>query len=402
MKYLLLISLLLFQSGCSFLTDSKSDDYPIPEYNQFEKPDKNSIRIRLNEIYKNRFFNENPTSEQFPCEIDTYNKSFMSCEVDLHGNGTLYAKRKNFDIKLSYNDSININNKFTKRFRLLSLTSDKGYINNLIGYTLCKDLNLFFSEFHLTELYVNNDYYGIYLFIEDVEESLKRSFPNIEFIIRRRNNNDLDLKYYKSKDSIKAVSASDYMNKYKQIYLFSDQENGSNLLNSIKEHFNLDSYCKLLSINSLLENGDYTDELFVYGYPLKNNNIIKPYFNPCTWDFDDLFSAPHGNNSFPEDLIYCSENSLDRDIYYDKFLYEYYKCQMLNLLSNTITTEKIDTLFSTITQKLEFFLSKDKVLSVENNLSTNKISTWNDYKSYYEELRIRILKRREYLLNNLK
>lgn len=402
MKIFLLLLLQIFFISCSFISDSLQSDYSIPILSPLNIQDSNTIRIRLDYNHEKKLFSSKPSNEKFMCAFDTHSKSFSSCELDLHGNGTIYSKRKNFDVKILKNDSLEFNEIYTKRIRLLSLSSDKGYINNLLGYTLSKNIDLFHSEFKLIELYINETFHGMYLLIEDVEEGIKRNFTDIEFLIRRRNNDDIDLKYYKSKNSKKALSASNYIDSYKSIYYLSENLNEQSLLNELTRISNFKNYCYWLSLNMLLQNGDYTDELYVSGFSIENSNgNIIPYFDFSVWDFDDLFSPPHDGNVSNCELIYCAENSLDRDIMNNKVLYDFYKISFQELLANTLTKEFINNTFDSIITQLEPFLSKSKILDINNNLSLDKNSNWNDYKEYYNEIRIKVLNRRINILNLL-
>lgn len=398
-RLFILISLATFLF-CSFITEHNNN--PIPELEKLTLENSSIFRIRLNYEYEDEIFSDNPSSEQYMCSFDSYNATFNNCIIDIHGNGTFYAKRKNFDIKLATGDSIDINTIKTKRFKLLSLSSDKGYINNLLGYTLSKKLDLFYSEFKLIELYINENSHGMYLLMEDVESSIRRSFPEVEFIIRRRNNSDIDLKYYKSKNSEKAISASDYMQGYNNLYYYSDLYNKEELLNLLTNNYDFKKYCTWLSLNTLLKNGDYTDELYIHALPIKNSNSLTvPYFNFSVWDFDDLFKEPHMGNSIPNSLIYCSENKLDRQIAFDSVLYNYFSSTLNSLLIKSLTTQTIDTVFDDLTTKLKIYLSDEKFLKINNNLEVNNNSKWIDYQEYYDKLKLDIIDRRKHLLKIL-
>jgi hypothetical protein len=127
------------------------------------------------------------------------------------------------------------------------------------------------------------------------------------------------------------------------------------MYDTLSSYIDMEQYFTKLSIDMLIKNGDYTDEIIFYT-KIKNGKELLGIF---PWDYDDIFSSqPHeiGNpwapgtvfgkrqyNSMNDviadvgpKLLYSIEDDLDYKIAKDSFLYQEY----LKTLQGVI--EKID------------------------------------------------------------
>lgn len=92
----------------------------------------------------------------------------------------------------------------------------------------------------------------------------------------------------------------------------------------------LDRYLAWIALMTVLQNGDYVDEMTFYATETCDpaNGEPRPYFTPMAWDADDIFSECHElsiNAIFdPAGLLYCTESDFDHFIFADPHIYALY------------------------------------------------------------------------------
>ncbi len=74
---------------------------------------------------------------------------------------------------------------------------------------------------------------------------------------------------------------------------------------------------------------------------------------------------------------------------------------MKDLLENNLTESYLTALFKEIEQDNALFLSRDVILSIQNNLPESFPATWQGFTEYYRYRLEYLLQRREYLLHAL-
>ena len=94
-------------------------------------------------------------------------------KVKVRGNWTTTYKKKPLRIKFDEKQSmlgLNDGNKF-KNWVLLASFKDRSFLRDITGFTLGKELsqNYYTSDFKLVEVYVNDEYFGVYILAEQQE-----------------------------------------------------------------------------------------------------------------------------------------------------------------------------------------------------------------------------------------
>jgi len=223
------------------------------------------------------------------------------------------------------------------------------------------------------------------LLIERTSDAARQKSDSIEFVIRRRNDDDFTIHYYEPKNPLKTLTTGDYIQAHNTLYHLHELYSGEQLYQELAKRMDITGYMQWLGINTFLQNGDYNDELFVYAYPrLTANGEYQPYFWFSAWDYDDLFKPPHFGKNIPGSLVYCNENNLDEAIAKDPFLYATFKRILKDLLENRLTDASLTVLFSDIERNNKVYLSRDVVLAIQNNLPNIDNQTWDDFKTYYQ------------------
>ena len=209
----------------------------------------------------------------------------------IRGESSLNFRRKSFSVNLDDNIIFFVEEENKARvfeeFKLISLVFDYTYIENCIAIGLFHNVDLWPTYSFYTEVKLNNNTQGVYLFIEDpVEYYLYQQ--NADFILRRNYNHRIDGYHINSVLPVK--SEQYYINKFNSIYSCIADYSGRELYDSLMNRLDLNQYFTKIAIDLLVKNGDYTDEIFFY---IKHSEG-KEIFGIYPWDYDDLFAnLPH-------------------------------------------------------------------------------------------------------------
>ena len=211
-------------------------------------------------------------------------------EIRIRGQTSLDFRRKSYAVFL--NEPISVDDRYGKerkelsRFKLLALVTDYTYIENRIAFGLLQEAGVMPLFFKFVELKMNDETQGIYLLVEDPEQYYKEN--DSEYILRRGYNHrisDYDYEpflYYKS--------VEEYISRYNGIYDFLLQLEGKELFDEISARLDVESYFRKMGMDYLMQNGDYTDEVFLMARVEEDTTR----FHVISWDYDDIFSDnPH-------------------------------------------------------------------------------------------------------------
>lgn len=89
----------------------------------------------------------------------------------------------------------------------------------------------------------------------------------------------------------------------------------------VATYFDLSLYLSWVAINTLLNNGDYDDEVFFYGIARLGENAghreavaAARYFSIMAWDYDSVFGGCHrkGRNAAKSDVVFCGETPIEK------------------------------------------------------------------------------------------
>ncbi len=158
----------------------------------------------------------------------------------------------------------------------------------------------------------------------------------------------------------------EYESRFNEIYTNLPLYHGMELYEVTAQRIYLEHYFRKMGIDCLLQNGDYTDEIYLYAMIHKGN--IR--YNLIPWDYDDLFKEiPHevgvswgtgtifGNRSYTstqditeeigEKLIFSIEDDLDYAIAKDSFMnvcYENTLREMTDDLDEQFLEERLNAM----------------------------------------------------------
>lgn len=314
-----------------------------------------------------------------PTDLELNNNKLQVESLKTRGQSCMIYSRRCFVVKLLEKGSFHTSTPSflnqTKKFYLISLAGDLGYIHMMIGYNLLAKANLFYPHYQYTELLINDRSQGLYLAIQDPDKILEKRIK-AQFVGRRGYG-----KRFNTKQIIENASftEAEHQQAYHQLLNLPNKHKGEELYKKLKQRMDIDQYMQWLAINYLVKNGDYTDEVFFY------SKIVQPdcgiadchsiYFQIMGWDMDDLFRAQHSSKAnyietpegksvrpkLKKSLLYSREARLDKAILDDAYLYTRYQQIALQTLLEVITEDAIKDTFARTKKEIEVYLDNPNI-----------------------------------------
>jgi hypothetical protein len=367
------ISLLFTSFGCT----DKNIDASGFKANSFHIFTSNRIEKRIYESRSEKF------DLGFYSSLYYGNKEFRVDNIKVRGQSALRFRRKSFyvhlDKKLPTPGVNSSDSAYYSKFILSAMPMDFTYIENKISQYLLAEVGLWSLKTFYTELYLNKQHQGIYLFVEDPKEYAFRQ-KNATVVIRRSVDHLIDQITRNSK--MKLPSKKVYIDRFNSIYEDLKWLKGESLYRRLSEKMNLENYMRKIAVDEILENGDYTDEIFFYSNSGVNEKIK---FDILPWDYDDVFNPiPHeigrkdflcGNsfglrvyptlqdlqNERQGRLLFSLEDDLDYVILKDDYLYSKYLKELESILQKLDNT-LIDQTFEKVHNELLPFYNISEVI----------------------------------------
>lgn len=314
-------------------------------------------------------------------ELILAGRTYLIDRFEIRGDNTLNFFRKGFSINMDtkiplYNHDDPAGRKY-EEYKLLAMVYDYTYIENSIAVGLFREVELWPVFDFFTEVRLNGHTQGLYHFIEDpVEYFIEQK--DASFVVRR------GYDHVVKSCSISTTSLMDieyYIHRFKKIYDVLPEYSGKQLYDTLSSYMDLEQYFTKLSIDMLLKNGDYTDEIFLYTKIREGKEI----FGSFPWDYDDIFSdQPHeiGNDwatgtvfgrriynnmdditaDVGSKLLYSIEDDLDYKIAKDGFLYREY-LKTLRTVMEKLDFAVIDNVFDYTDKHIGSFYSNDSIIA---------------------------------------
>lgn len=195
-RYLLFLLMIIFSLfGCSIVADKEDITQPnITDKPNVETPEENNKEPSKPEVEDISYFgsdgdiyriNITTDNSKFPDSLSTYLsgslniteqdttkvlKSDASIKIRLRGNSTIEPNKKPFKIKFDKKQSL-FGLTAAKDWVLLANYYDKSNIRNYLAYTTANKLGTlgFQPSAIFVDVYINNDYQGLYLLVEQIE-----------------------------------------------------------------------------------------------------------------------------------------------------------------------------------------------------------------------------------------
>lgn len=286
--------------------------------------------------------------------------------VSAHTRGKTSKKywRKSYTIsledKFSFSGSIAM-----KKFYLLSMSMDRNYLRNRLAFDCLSPLGVFPLWYQYVTLGINNRPEGLYMLVQrPADYALKESGSHS---ILRRQTTGLLAKEKFDKD----ISDEDRklsLKTFESISKDCAELSGKDLFESLNVKLDMQSYFRWLAFNYLVRNGDYTDEVFYYA--LQNSDPVR--FGIIPWDFDDILAkGPHEGaikraETLGDQLLFSSEDKLDRTIANDPYLYKRYLEEMATVCE-VLTPKTLKGITDNIFRDLRSYFLDDNVATLSQH-----------------------------------
>ncbi|MEM9544714.1 MAG: CotH kinase family protein [Bacteroidota bacterium] len=354
-----------------------------------------------------------------PVPLLRFNEDTVQVQkMKVRGNSASRVRRKSFNVDtedfLSFRQEHISEPTESKDFRLLAMSADLCYIENRIGFGLLQQADIFPLFFKYVEVFLNEETNGVYFLIENPNDYfLDKNDHSI--LLRRGYYGNIDS--YKYEDNGDGFSVGNYYAAFNTIYDVIKDYEGVELFDRLDEVLNVRQYMQKIAFDYLIQNGDYTDEIYLYDLP--GDDKIR--FHVVPWDLDDIFAElPHeigitwgtgnvfGNRYYGsiqdviddvgEKLIFSIEDDLDYSIAKDPYLYSIYLEEMEKLM-NLINESDIQREFDRIENELvDFFEDSAIVDQTSHDLepcdAQSLIDEINDKEAF-------LINRRQFILDQL-
>jgi hypothetical protein len=368
---LLLLALSVLLYGCA----KDTYDVPDPEREVFNFMVSEAQRQLINETRGEQYEINDPVPElHFAGEIYSIDR------FEIRGDNTVNFTRKGFGVnmgrKLSFHNPFEPAERKYEEFKLLAMVYDYTYIENAIATGIFREVGLWPVYSFFTEVKLNGHTQGLYHFIEDpVEYFIEQK--NATFVVRRGYDHVVKA-FYMNPDF--QQNEERYYNLLDKIYSVLPEYSGRQMYDTLLAYIDMEQYFTKLSIDLLIKNGDYTDEIFFYSTIRDDREVLGVF----PWDYDDIFAdQPHeiGNEWAPgtvfgpreyfsmddivadvgSKLLYSIEDDLDYKIARDSLIYQEY-LKTLRTVLEKIDLTAIDMVFDYTYDHIGPFYSNDSIV----------------------------------------
>ena len=366
-----LLMLTFLTCGCG----KDTYDVPDPEREVFNFMVSEAQRQRINESRGERYEITDPVPGlQFAGDIYTVDR------FEIRGDNTVNFTRKGFGVnmgrKLLFHNPLEPAERKYEEFKLLAMVYDYTYIENSTATGLFREVGLWPVYSFFTEVKLNGHTQGLYHFIEDpVEYFIEQK--NAAFVVRR--GYDHVVKGFFMNPDFRQ-NEERYYNLLDRIYSMLPEYSGRQMYDTLSAYIDMEQYFTKLSIDLLVKNGDYTDEVFFFSTIRDDREILGVF----PWDYDDIFAGqPHeiGNDWAPgtvfgpreyfsmddivadvgSKLLYSIEDDLDYKIAKDSLIYQQYLKTLRDVIEK-IDAAAIDRVFDYTYDHIAPFYSNDSIV----------------------------------------
>jgi len=297
----------------------------------FPQDEVTTIRITINPDSFNVMMWTLENEHEFPATFIFESNSLVDTVENvgfrLRGNTSLNAAKKSF--KISFN-TFNAGNDWQdlEKLNLLGTVNDPSLMRTKLAHDLFRKAGIAAARTSYTRLYINNEYRGLYVNIEHIDEKMaslyfdnqgdgnlyKCTYPaDLDYI--SNNPNDYKFSYWGERHY--DLTTNDYLDDYSDLSSFIATLNNSpssNLPCALSAKFHVSEYLKIAAIDILLGNWD--------GYIFNKNNFYlyhdqltdRIHFIP--YDLDNTLGIDWVGIDWTQRSIYSwAQQGQDRPLY---------------------------------------------------------------------------------------
>ena len=319
-------SFLLLFSGTPYLSQSIPDFGPV-----FPQEEVTSIYITIDADSLQWMIANLENEHEFPAtfvfESQSMTDTVTSIGFRLRGNTSLTAAKKSF--KISFNTFVAGGDwQGLEKMNLLATVNDPSLMRSKLSHDLYRKYGIAAARTSYTRLYINNEYRGLYLNVEQIDEQMtstyfdnqgdgnlyKCTYPaDLDFI----SNNPDDYKFALWGTRHYELKTNEYVDDYSDLSTFISVLNNTpaaNLSCALPHEIHVSEYLKIAAIDILL--GHWDNHIF-----LKNNFYLyhdqrTDRFRFIPFDFDNTLGIDWTGNDWSTRSLYnWSQQGEERPLY---------------------------------------------------------------------------------------
>jgi spore coat protein H len=322
----LIATCLLLFSGATYPSQSIPDFGPVFPQNEvtsiYITIDADSLQWMIANLE-----NEHEFPATFVFESQSITDTVTNIGFRLRGNTSLTAAKKSF--KISFNTFVTGGDwQGLEKMNLLATVNDPSLMRSKLSHDLYRKYGIAVARTSYTRLYINNEYRGLYLNVEQIDEQMastyfdnqgdgnlyKCTYPaDLNYI----SNNPDDYKFALWGTRHYELKTNEYVDDYSDLSTFISVLNNTpaaNLSCALPQEFHVSEYLKIAAIDILL--GHWDNHIF-----LKNNfylyhDQLTDRFHFIPFDFDNTLGIDWiGNDWSTRSLYNWSAPGEERPLY---------------------------------------------------------------------------------------
>ena len=267
--------------------------------------------------------------------------------IRVRGNMSTQAERKSLNTLLSASQTFR-EGVLLRRLFLINLFRDPNGHENHFAYRLLGRLGLFPSYHQRATVGFNGDLQGLYLAVERPEDGIRRRHPETLAVLRLRNRR-FEVEY--------EAANFDHEQALRAIHNAQRARDDADQLKRYEDILELDQFMRWLGVNSLLENVDTRDELFLYALPTAETGFR---LHPVGWDYEDL--QPNERRSkYVHPLTSGEENLIGERLLQNPLLLSRYRAVLRRLLEDELTPELLMAELEDVSRDVTSILGASKM-----------------------------------------
>lgn len=252
-------------------------------------------------------------------------------EFNLRGKGTFYCARRSFTVRFETPVRIADSHPL-EHVTLLSMCEDTPYLRMHSSAAVMRAAGIWPMWSGYVELRYGGATRGVYLAIERPRKAAERLAGRDTLVIRRLGDAEEEIK---TPDADDIADREALLAPYRALYRLAEAVRGEALLDQLDRRMHYDAYLDWLALNSVLENGDYIDEVYLFDRPGPPGSA-EPWFDIMPWDYDGVQTRCHVGDPIPEPLMYCAESGLDLPVSRDPAVQARYLARLETLLAGPL------------------------------------------------------------------
>lgn len=287
----------------------------------------------------------------------------------LRGQSSLSCARHGYTFQLEGSNRYLLPDSASDEFSLISMCDDPAYVYAPTVYTLLGD-DLFNSKWRFVELIIDGRTQGIYILTEKTREELVRDTARATTVMRRQYpaaGKDTFEVLYSDNDDLLAPA-----NRYQAFMTKIAPLSGNSLVSALREQMDYDQYLRYLANQSVLQSGDYIDEMFITGSEQADGlGATSEMYRFMAWD-PEGYTACHsgGANAWVDanGMAYCAEARLDFKILPDAVVYSQFVTKLEESLANQLTRARMVAALDKVKTTLQGLLTRPEICAAMTEL----------------------------------